>query len=368
MMNNTTLHYFAGGHTAKGFVTLADSSLQGIRSVYVIKGKLASGASDFMREFGLAAAADGEEVWMMHSPFFKGGIDGIVLPRAGMAVLAESGLRGHALQCPGAAIREVDWPSIYDGEKLAAQEGELARLREAMKRAFAAAYERFAEALRVHDDWERIYISNMDKRAAEELAEQTANRLLGSARRTNGPGRTFLRFLGAATPEGAKDFVPQLTDGLKRWFLKGRPGTGKSTLLRKVASEAAARGFDAEVYRCGFDPDSVDMVIVRELGFAIFDSTAPHEYFPERDGDEIIDLYESCIRPGTDEAFAEEIARCEAAYKACMKDAIGHLAEARAHFDHVLQIYAGAVDYKTADLLKSELRREWNKHLNVNNA
>lgn len=342
--------------------------MQGVRSVYVIRGELAAGASDFMREFSQTAAAEGEEVWVMHSPFFKGGIDGIVLPAAGMAVLAESGLRGHALQCPDADIRYVDWPAIYDHQKLAGQEEELARFRKAMKESFSAAYDRFAEALRVHDDWENIYIANMDKQAAGELADRTARRLLGDARRDGRQSRTFLRFLGAATPDGAADFVPQLTAGLKRFLLKGRPGSGKSTLLRKVASEAASRGFDIEIYRCGFDPDSVDMVIVRELGFAIFDSTAPHEYFPEREDDEVIDTYEACIRPGTDETFAEEISSLSAAYKACMKDAIGHLAEARSLFDKIVQIYAGAVDYKAADLLKSELRQEWSKHLTLNKA
>ena len=45
------------------------------------------------------------------------------------------------------------------------------------------------------------------------------------------------------------------------------------------------------------------MVIVRELGFAIFDSTAPHEYFPSREGDEIIDMYALIVTPGTDESM-----------------------------------------------------------------
>ena len=34
--------------------------------------------------------------------------------------------------------------------------------------------------------------------------------------------------------------------------------------------------FDVEIYHCGFDPHSLDMVIVREVGIAIFDSTSPH--------------------------------------------------------------------------------------------
>lgn len=66
-------------------------------------------------------------------------------------------------------------------------------------------------------------------------------------------------------------------------------------MLKKIVAAGEQRGFDVEVYHCGFDPNSLDMVILREKGIAIFDSTAPHEYFPERNSDEIIDMYERCI-------------------------------------------------------------------------
>ena len=97
----------------------------------------------------------------------------------------------------------------------------------------------------------------------------------------NKPSKVQHRFLGAATPVGAVDFVPNLTEDVpKRYFIKGRPGSGKSTMLKKIVAEGEKRGFDIEVYHCGFDPNSLDMIIIRELGIAIFDSTAPHEILP----------------------------------------------------------------------------------------
>ena len=45
-------------------------------------------------------------------------------------------------------------------------------------------------------------------------------------------------------------------------------------MLKKLAEAAEEKGFEVEVYHCGFDPNSLDMVIVRELGFAIL--IAPH--------------------------------------------------------------------------------------------
>ena len=53
----------------------------------------------------------------------------------------------------------------------------------------------------------------------------------------------------------------------------------------------------------------------REIGICLFDSTAPHEFYPERETDEIIDFYQECVTPGTDEKYADRICELETAYK-----------------------------------------------------
>ncbi|MGB3101709.1 MAG: hypothetical protein WBB56_07350, partial [Psychrobacillus psychrotolerans] len=41
---------------------------------------------------------------------------------------------------------------------------------------------------------------------------------------------------------------------------------------------------------CGLDCNSIDYVYLPELQTILFDSTSPHEYEPERSGDEIFDV------------------------------------------------------------------------------
>ena len=41
-------------------------------------------------------------------------------------------------------------------------------------------------------------------------------------------------------------------------------------MLKTIAKKAYDNGLDVEMYHCGFDPDSIDMVVIRELSFAIF--------------------------------------------------------------------------------------------------
>ena len=193
-------------------------------------------------------------------------------------------------------------------------------------REFDCALAEFERARHIHDEWEKIYISAMDFAAIDALAENTIEKLLGGKQSTEGHGICRDRYFGAATIHGSVDYIQNLTADLPhRYFIKGRPGTGKSTFLKKIGAAAAKRGFDVELYHCALDPESMDLVAVRELGFCVFDSTAPHEYFPEREGDEIIDVYDAAVRPGTDEDNRDALEAVQKRYKAQTAAASDHL-------------------------------------------
>ena len=49
--------------------------------------------------------------------------------------------------------------------------------------------------------------------------------------------------------------------------------------------------------------ESLDMVTVPELSFAVFDSTAPHELFPEGERDTVLDFYLEAHLSGIDERY-----------------------------------------------------------------
>ncbi|NLY51468.1 MAG: hypothetical protein GX063_00980 [Firmicutes bacterium] len=80
---------------------------------------------------------------------------------------------------------------------------------------------------------------------------------------------------------------------IKRVYVfKGGPGTGKSTLMRRISDEAIARGLDVEFHHCSSDPSSLDGLVVPGAGAALLDGTKPHIYDPKFPGvvDEIINL------------------------------------------------------------------------------
>lgn len=68
-------------------------------------------------------------------------------------------------------------------------------------------------------------------------------------------------FLGANTPQGFVSRFDQLADpagGWREFVIKGGPGTGKSTLMKRVAAAAEGRCEQIELIHCSSDADSLD--------------------------------------------------------------------------------------------------------------
>ncbi len=108
-------------------------------------------------------------------------------------------------------------------------------------------------------------------------------------------GRSTYVFPGSNTSLGFQSFYRQGLQGLDYVFiLKGSPGCGKSTLIRKIGCAMLERGYDVEFWQCSADNDSLDGVIIKGLSAAVIDGTAPHVVDPAYPGvvDEIINLGE----------------------------------------------------------------------------
>jgi Cdc6-like AAA superfamily ATPase len=349
-------HYFAGGNTAKGFYSLYESSIHGLEKLFILKGGPGTGKSTLMKNIGEIWLEKGYQVEFLHCASDPHSIDGVIMPTLKTGIV--DGTDPHVIEpkAPGAVEEYVNLGTGWNSDILAESKKEILHLSHEIEEAFEQAYTLFASALAVHDEWEEIYIANMDFEKANLLTEKIKADFFGNIY-LNKQSAVYHRFLGAATPIGAIDYVPNLTEGLKkRYFLKGRPGSGKSTMLKKLAAEAEYRGFDVEIYHCGFDPNSLDMVIVREIGVAIFDSTAPHEYFPSQEGDEIIDLYKAAILPGTDEVYADQINEIAGRYRAKMNDAILHLEKAKVLHDDLEKIYINAMNFDIVKQIENEIQ------------
>lgn len=139
-------------------------------------------------------------------------------------------------------------------------------------------------------------------------------------------------FPGAMGPDGFISCFDHLIPGeeLRRMIiLKGGPGVGKSTFMRRVHAALCGGGEPSTLYFCSGDPDSLDAVAVPHAGLLILDGTAPHTVDPKIPGarDSIINLgaclNEEAMRPriGHIRACMDDHAACSRRARACLKAA-----------------------------------------------
>ncbi len=354
-MSANIINYYACANSARGFISYFDDNIKELDKLYILKGGPGTGKSTLMKNIGSEWNKRGFDIEYIHCSSDNHSIDGVIIPSLSIGVV--DGTSPHVIEprAPGAIEDYVNLGVAWDSKKLALYRSEILDIKNKIASCYSNAYEYFRNGLNIHDEWEKIYIDNIDFNKLNLITDSLIAKFFND-KSLEKQSIVKNRFFGGATPKGSVDFVMNLTESIeKRYFIKGRPGSGKSTMLRKIANAAEEKGFDVEIYHCGFDPNSLDMVIVRELDIAIFDSTAPHEYFPARDSDEIVDVYALAINPGTDEKHKNELDSIISRYKLTVNNGIAQLANAKSLHDELENIYIDAMDFNVVNKISKDL-------------
>lgn len=92
-------------------------------------------------------------------------------------------------------------------------------------------------------------------------------------------------FLGGVTPNGFTTHLGELINDTKyyTYILKGGPGTGKSSFMKRIAKHFE-KSEHVVYYYCSSDPDSLDAIVLSVSKVIIVDGTPPHVFEPKYPG------------------------------------------------------------------------------------
>jgi len=339
--------YFAGANTSSGYVTLLENNLSGIDKLYCISGKSKKLKTEIMKKILENGEEKYKNIECVFNPFNIKRIDTIIFRDIKTALVDKDAYSGEN------AIKTYETANFEREESQDAKE--LQAKSEKAKRNF---YKAYAEGKVIHDDWEKIYIKNMNFERFNAYQDGVIIKLFAKKNDIAGTYK-YHRFFGASTPDGSVNYIDNLTENLKkRYFIKGRPGTGKSTFLKRVVKRADEMGYSTEIYYCSFDKNSLDMVIVPELGFCVFDSTAPHEMFPERDRDVILDFYAEAGLSGIDEKYKKELLEISSKYKHKMAEGMAYLRLYKLYMKEYERLILPEIDEIKLKCLTDEISNE----------
>lgn len=306
--------------TGQGMKNVYKELMTEASTVYFLKGAHGFKLSTLLKDIGTTYNNKGYDVEYFYDPLFDNTVEATFVHKLNLLFLQATNPSFEPTLL-GTRHKVISLYDCTDDEKLSASGARLEELQHEAEIWRNNCFEALSKALRIHDDWEvenRRYMSwgNLNKQV-----DYLFQNLFGVIE-LNKAGKLTHRILGTLTPAGARDTVQSITQNLeRRLFIKGYPGTGKSSLMKKLAEEALQRGFDVQMVWCGLDANSIDMVIIPELKFCIFDSTEPHKYFPDesRRGDEIFDVAQHCRLTEIEE---QNIAVIVSLYRETMNNAV----------------------------------------------
>lgn len=81
------------------------------------------------------------------------------------------------------------------------------------------------------------------------------------------------------------DKIYNIEDGWNAFLIKGGPGSGKSSLMKKLgAALSQDHGCEVHYIHCSSDPDSLDGIVLPQYNICMLDATPPHTLEPAYPG------------------------------------------------------------------------------------
>jgi hypothetical protein len=352
-------NFYAGSNSSQGFYSLYDQVVKDLDRLYILKGGPGTGKSTFMRKIGLVMMDKGFDLEYLHCSSDNKSLDGIIIPYLNVGIV--DGTAPHIIEpkYPGVVEKVIDLGAYRNDAFLSQYKNIIISLTKDIEINFNAAYSTMQEAKKIHLKKEEIYVEAMSFEKADHITQDLIRSIFSIPFEQDNNPKVTRKFFGASTPKGAINFIDNITEDMtRRFIIKGRPGSGKSTLMKKIGSHAESKGLSVEYFPCAFDPQSLDMVIIPSLSVAVVDGTAPHIVDPYRLNDVVVDMFRLCMDTSVEDVHSEAINSLNTSYKNKMTLATNFLSEAKRLHDRLEEFYQQSMDFEKVDKRREEVLEE----------
>jgi len=155
------------------------------------------------------------------------------------------------------------------------------------------------------------------------------------------------------------DNIMSQEEATRIMVIKGGPGVGKSTFMKKIAVEMLDRGYDVEFMHCSSDNNSLDGLVIPDIKVALLDGTAPHVVDPKNPGavDEIIHLGDYWDETGM-RSYKENILKDNREVGRTFARAYKYIKAAASIYEDTAVIHGWAIDPAKVNGVAEKIRNE----------
>ncbi len=347
---------FPGSNTPQGFYSYYQYLLEQDRAnhIFVIKGGPGTGKSTFLKRLGNTMNSEGFNVEYHHCSADNNSLDGVVFPQLGIALL--DGTAPHVTDPihPGAIDEIINFGEFWDDAGIRAHRDQIVDVSARLSATFQRGFRYLKAARSIYGDIEIVHREAVHRGALNQMAATLVEELLSDRWVSHTPGRTRHLFGSAITPDGPRNHLDTLIGPMgRKVVIKGRPGTGKATLVEKVAAHAIERGYDVECFHCPFDPEKTQHILIPELDTGIVTSVAPHVWTGP--ADMLIDT-DDALEERVVQRHDSRLARAQELYQTLFDTAIAALSEAKSLHDELEMYYIPYMDFDAIAPLYERVR------------
>ncbi len=265
---------FPGGNTSEGFFSYYKYLLEkGSKRVFVIKGGPGVGKSTLMKKIGQKMLELGYDLEVHYCSSDNKSLDGIAILDAGIVMV--DGTNPHLIdpKYPGGIGEIINLGEYWDVEAMQANTDKIIASTHEVSRLFARGYRFLSAARAIADNICAMHQQSMDFSSMNKvlgLFDKVLLKHTYPSEEYASVGRERHLFSCAYTPEGFIDLTDSILQNTRKvYYLDGVMGTGKTTLMRKIASRATEKGLDVEIYHTPLIPGKIGTILIEEIDMAI---------------------------------------------------------------------------------------------------
>ena len=343
---------FPGGNTSLGFYSFYDYIIApDATRIMVIKGGPGVGKSSFMKTIAAEMRQRGFDVELHHCSSDNNSLDGVVIPALRVALI--DGTSPHVVdpRNPGAVDEILHLGDFWDEKAMRRNKKEIMDLNQEVGRSFRRAYQYLKAAKVIYDDLEVIRQEGFRPGPANQKCADLAAAIFERRAISATAGSLRKLFASAITPDGFCNHLATLLDPYQTIYgVIGAPGTGKSTLLGKIAAEAIQNGYDCEAFYCALDPLKMEHLLIKDLNVALTTAVAPHQYDPDRLSG-VINM-DDCVDAAINRKYGSLIETEQASVAALLETAISFIHAAKELHDQMELYYIPNMDFEAIGRLR----------------
>ncbi|WP_130806583.1 PRK06851 family protein [Senegalia massiliensis] len=263
--------YFPGGNTGDGFFSYYDYIIgKDANRIFLVKGGPGTGKSSLMKNIGREFYNRGYDLEYHHCSSDNNSIDAVVIPKIKVAMIDATSPHTIAAKNPGAVDEIINMGDFWDTKKMEDNKKEIISVNEKVSNSFKRGYKYLRAAKNILQNVIDLNSSFMDFGKINLETNQFISELFMGQTYSDKRGNERHLFGSSYTPEGFVNYTESvLSNAINIYSISGDPGTGKTTLFKRIYKSAIERGLDVEILHTPLIPQKIETIYIKDIKVGI---------------------------------------------------------------------------------------------------